>query len=467
MTSQNTSSQLLQILGQESTRKKISPANLALIDNNNYQYPEHLQLLNHKLLDVANGKIKRLMVFMPPRHAKSETISKYFSAWFIGQYPDKRIILTSYEADFAATWGYKARTVLEEHQTDFNIEIDEHSKARNRWNTTKNGGMVTAGVGGPITGKGADILIIDDPVKNAEEAQSETYREKAWDWFLSTSYTRLEPDAAIILIMTRWHEDDLAGRILERSNEKWEVIKLPALAETNDPLNRKPEEALWPERYNTIRLKEIQKEIGTYWFSALYQQSPLPPEGGIFQRSWFKTRITPPNPIKMIRMWDTAATPPSKAKDPDYTVGLLLYQYNDGTYQIEDIYHKQITPLTQEKDIYAIANQDGRSVRIRMFRGVGDTGIHQISTYTRLLAGYDFREVKEDKSKDSPQRIGPVAAQAEAGNIYLKHDASWINSFLDEISTFPFGKHDDQTDALSGAFNELFNDKRQTWTVMG
>ncbi len=199
----------------------------------------HLELLNRSLMDVASGVIKRLMICMPPRHGKSEFTSKYFPAWYLGTFPDRRIILTSYEAEFAKEWGRKVRDILQEHgQSYFGVSVRPDTSAANRWNLTgRAGGMVTSGVGGPITGKGADLLIIDDPVKNAEEADSETYRNRAWEWYTSTAYTRLEPGGALILIQTRWHEDDLAGRILEAmegGGEQWHVLSLPALSETGE-----------------------------------------------------------------------------------------------------------------------------------------------------------------------------------------------------------------------------------------
>lgn len=322
--------------------------------------------------------------------------------------------------------------------------------------------MVTAGVGGPITGKGADILIIDDPVKNAEEAQSKTYREKAWDWFLSTIYTRLEPDAAIILIMTRWHEDDLAGRILGRSDENWTVITLPALAENDDTLGRQPGEALCSERYNEERLKEIKNEIGQYWFNALYQQRPLPPTGGLFKRENFKPLIQEPltGMTKAVRFWDLAAT-----LEGDHTAGLLLQQYNDGTYLIKDVVRLRGTPHDVEQTIKQTTMNDGRNVLVRMEQEPGSSGLNVIDHYTRLLAGYDFRGVKSTGSKEI--RAGPVAAQVEAGNIFYLINDNWNNVFLDELSIFPYGANDDMVDSLSGSFNELFQDKCKTWAVMG
>ena len=185
--------------------------------------------------------------------------------------------------------------------------------------------MVTAGVGGPITGKGADILIIDDPVKNAEEANSQTYRDKTWEWYQSTAYTRLEPKGAIILIMTRWHEDDLAGRLLKHmqngTGEKWEVINLPAIAEENDLLGRKPGEPLWPERYDLKELNRIKDTTGSYWWSALYQQRPQPPEGGLLKRSWIKYYQPHELPhleeLDIYQAWDLAI---STKETADYTV---------------------------------------------------------------------------------------------------------------------------------------------------
>ena len=191
-----------------------SPAHFATLASlGRWRIADHLGLLNRKLLDVAEGRINRLLITMPPRHGKSEFASKYFPAWFLGRYPEKRVILASYEADFASQWGRKVRDLLEHHGSRlFGVMVRHDSKAADRWELADHGGgMQTAGVGGAITGKGADLLIIDDPVKNAEQANSDVYREKTWEWYTSTAYTRLEPGGAVILIQTRWHEDDQIG----------------------------------------------------------------------------------------------------------------------------------------------------------------------------------------------------------------------------------------------------------------
>jgi hypothetical protein len=205
--------------------------------------------------------------------------SQYFPAWYLGVFPDRRIILASYEADFAASWGRKARDILEEYGPSlFGVGVRRGSSAANRWDLEgKTGGMETAGIGGPITGKGANLLIIDDPVKNPAEALSPLYRQKAWDWYASAAYTRLEPDAAIVVIQTRWHPEDLAGRIVAQASkggEPFEILNLPALAEQGDILGRQPGEALWPERFPAERLAEIRQTQGERWFVSLYQQRP-------------------------------------------------------------------------------------------------------------------------------------------------------------------------------------------------
>ena len=229
---------------------------------------------------------------MPPRHGKSLLVSQYSPAWFLGRWPDNRVILASYEAELAKGWGRKARDVLAEFGGRlFGVGLRDDSYAADRWDLAGHvGGMVTAGVGGPITGRGADLLIIDDPVKNAEEARSPTQREKTWDWYLSTAYTRLSPDGAVVLVMTRWHMDDLASRILKHAKEtgeRWDVVKLPALAGDLDQMGRLPGEALWPERYPADRLRAIEQDVGPYWWSSLYQQDDVPEGGTEWPSSYF------------------------------------------------------------------------------------------------------------------------------------------------------------------------------------
>jgi predicted phage terminase large subunit-like protein len=257
--------------------------------------PQHIRMMADAYMKVERGEIKRLMVFMPPRHSKSETGTIHFPAWYLMRNPDKRVIITSYSADLAKTFSLRIRALVKEFGPKlFNVYLSDELAKAEQWAIKDHHGMlIAAGVGGPITGQGASLFIIDDPIKNAEEANSPTIRQKIWDWWTTTAYTRLEPDGAVVLTLTRWHEDDLAGRLIkqmgEEGQEQWHILRLPALAEDeNDPMGRKIGEALWPSRYSRERLLEIQKSVGSYVWSALYQQRPQDLGGGAFKAHWFK-----------------------------------------------------------------------------------------------------------------------------------------------------------------------------------
>lgn len=283
----------LNIKDNELLKQTSTPALFArTVSRGRWKMKRHLAILDQAITDTIEQDDGRLIVTMPPRHGKSELCSKYLPAWYLGTFPDRRVMLTSYEAEFASKWGRDARNLLEDHGGIFGVQLAGDSSAAHRWEIAGHGGgMVTAGVGGPITGKGANLLIVDDPVKNAEEANSITYRQKAWDWYQSTAYTRLEPKAAVIVIQTRWHEDDLTGRLLkeaQQGGDKWRVINFPAIANANDLLGRQPGAALWPERYNERRLDKIRRAVGDYVWSALYQQEPRNAEDCVIKSEWLR-----------------------------------------------------------------------------------------------------------------------------------------------------------------------------------
>lgn len=440
--------------------EQVTPALFAITaSRGRWQAADHLLMLSDKLTQVAAGKLKRLMIYMPPRHGKSQLASQYFPAWYLGHHPDNRIILTSYEADFAASWGWKARNIFEEYALEiFGHSVRSDSSARNRWDIVDRvGGMNTAGVGGAITGKGADLLIIDDPVKNAEEANSDLKRDKAWEWYQSTAYTRLEPDAAIILIMTRWHPDDLGGLLLkdmEAGGEQWDILNFPAIAEEDDILGRKVGDPLWKERYPIESLENIKNTVGAYWWAAMYQQSPYSRTGGTFKRQDFRIVEGGAQGVQ-VRFWDLAATEAERGKDPDWTVGCLMSEH-EGRYWIKDIIRVREEAGEVEKIIAQAAQMDGKETRIFMEQEGGASGKSLISYYARtVLRGYSFEGVSSTGSK--PVRAQPLAAAVSNGNVYLVA-AMWNASFLDEAERFPAKKvHDDQVDAASQAFNLLFD----------
>lgn len=397
---------------------------------------------------VGVDGIRRLIVTMPPRHGKSELCSKYLPAWYLGVYPDHRVILSSYEASFAADWGRKARNVLEEHGNEvFGIQVATSPSSAHHWNIARHsGGMQTAGVGGPITGKGANLLIVDDPVKNAEDAASETMRHKAWEWWQSTAYTRLEPNGAAIVIQTRWHQDDLAGKLLadqEQGGERWRVVNMPAISDDG--------RALWPERFPLERLRDIQRTLGSYFWSALYQQRPTPPEGGKFKRDWFK--VVPSIPAgarKAVRYWDKAGTDGGG----DYTAGCLIVEL-DQQFYVVDMARGQWSDLQREARIEQCAEQDRRrflNLTTWIEQEPGSGGKDSAAATIRRLAGHSVRA--DRVSGDKETRASPFAAQCEAGNVFLVA-GPWNATYLDELCMFPNGTHDDQVDASSGAFNRL------------
>ena len=434
--------------------RTVTPAHLAWTVSEGRWFPyEHLLFLNRKLVDVAAGRIKRLMVSMPPRHGKSELVSRYFPAWYIGTFPDKRIILVSYEADFAATWGRKARDLLEEHGPSlFGIRVSGKSSAANRWDIEGHeGGMVTAGVNGPITGKGADIGIIDDPVKNDQEAMSATYQERTYEWYKSTFRTRIQRDGAIILIMTRWHENDLAGKLLaaqEEEGEKWEVVSLPAIAEDDDPLGREIGQPLCPGLFTKDALESIKKAVGSYWWASLYQQRPSPAEGGIFKRNWWQYyRRVPDRFDEIIQSWDMTF---KDTKTADFVVGQVWGRKGADKYLLDQVRDRMDFPAT----VQAVRNLSAKwpQAKVKLVEDKAN-GPAVIATLKKEISG--LIPVEPQGSKES--RAWAVSPEVEAGNVYLPDPsiAPWVHDFIEECAAFPNGANDDQVDAMTQALMRL------------
>jgi predicted phage terminase large subunit-like protein len=443
-----------------------TPADLAkLASGGRWHDADHLDLLNRKLCDLAAGRIRRLIVTMPPRHGKSQLCSRYFPAWFLGNFPNERVILCSYEAGFAAEWGGRVRDILEDHGRDlFGIEVRDDSRARDDWQVAgRDGGMKTAGVGGPITGRGANILIIDDPVKNAEEANSEVFREKTWQWWLTTALTRVEPNGGVLLIMTRWHEDDLAGRLMKQDaegdtdepEEKWHILNLPAIAEEGDALGRKTGAPLWEERWPLRRLMGRMKRLGSYVWNALYQQRPSPPKGNYFKREWFKLipRERMPKMVDLARCWDLAATADDEGADPDWLVGTKMAKCIDDNYYIFKPVRERVTPEGVRKNIKLAAEMDGRGCKVRIEQEGAASGKIVKYEYERMLDGYDARFTPIPKSSKFV-RSGGFNAACERGQVFLI-EGDWVDEWIDELTTFPRGKHDDRVDSAVGAYEAL------------
>lgn len=437
-------------------------------------HARHVDYLDKLLVELVAGVLREqgyigLIVEEPPRHGKSELCSHYFPAWTLGARPDWRVILASYEADFAASWGRKVRNTISEYGKYFGISLDPSSTSASRWDLKgKKGGMITAGVRGAITGRGGNLLIIDDPVKNSEEAQSEVYREKSWEWYKGTFRTRLEPNGVILVIGTRWHEDDLIGRILAHQADseiggKFLRVRLPALTEEpdeefpeQDPLGREEGEALFPERYSRDDLLLIQDDVGPYVWAALYQQRPAPKEGALFHANWFEVVPRVPSDVRLkktVRRWDLAATDPKKGEDPDYSVGALVAEGDDGYFYILDVVRVRESPGRLERTMRRVAQVDTRRVRVRMEQEPGSAGKIAVRHFAQgVFRGYSFRGVRS--TGDKVLRAEVLASMAERGEVRVVK-GRWNRDFFKELTRFPFGTHDDQVDATSGAFEDL------------
>lgn len=401
--------------------------------------PWHLKLLAAKLEAVERGEIKRLMVFMPPRHGKSLLCSQLFPSWFIGRNPKKQVIAATYGYSLASKFGRDVRNLVQEERFRNifpDVTLAEDSQAKDHFNTNHKGIYIATGVGGAMTGYGADLLLIDDPIKGRRDADSETFRNNTEDWYNSTAYTRLMPGAAIILIQTRWHDDDLAGRILENEGDKWEVVNIPAITEDC---------ALWPERYTLEDLLSIKSAIGTDEFSCLYQQNPVNLESQEFKRSYFKYYRDDecPGNLRIFTTVDPAISKKASADEscvmtvgvaPDNSKFILKYTNAklDPSELIEAIFshYDEFNPV--QVGIETVAYQEALShfLKIEMRRRNKFMNIKEIKTH-----------------QDKEAKIRGLIAHYKAGAVY--HRAGFCETLEQQLLRFPKSAKDDVMDALA------------------
>lgn len=377
------------------------------------------------------------MIFMPPRHGKSELASRRFPAWYLGRNPEKSIIAASYNSDLAGDFGRTVRNIVnsQEFSRLFDVGLASDSRAAERWNTVQGGAYVAAGVGTAITGRGAHVLLIDDPLKDRQEADSETIRESVWNWYTSTAYTRLMPGGAIVVIQTRWHEDDLAGRLLAHKGDKWEILELKALDEGK---------ALWPAWYPVEALERIRAAIGPRDWSALYQQNPVPDEGTYFLRDWIRWYDEPPAHLRRYGASDYAVT----EGGGDYTVHLVAGVDEHDDLFILDRWRAQTTPDVWVEAFIGLvklwkpiewAEENGQ-----ILKAVGSL----IDRRQREEGAWVYRKAFAS-SADKPTRAQAIRGRMAAGKVYLPRNAPWVDEFVRELLSFPAGKNDDQVDTLS------------------
>lgn len=405
----------------------------------NWEYQKFI----YKHLDrITRGESNRLMIFLPPRHGKSEMVTVRYAAWRLEIDPSKRIIVGGHNQKLANRFSRKIRRIV-----GYDADLPLEKRAVDEWETVAGGGLCAVGVGAGITGFGADLIIIDDPIRGRADAESENNREKIWEWFNDDMHTRLEPGGSIILIQTRWHDDDLAGRLLkemEEGGEKWEVIKLPALAEPDDALNRKEGQALCPARFPAEALIAKKRKLGSYSFSALYQQRPTPAEGGLFKRGWFSHIVDrAPEGLRWCRGYDLAISTKTSA---DYTASFRCAIDNKtGNLYIADGFRKRIEFPEQRRYIVDRIRQEENTEHGIEEALHGQAIVQELWREERISSSL-FRGIKVKGDKFS--RALSWANRAEAGKVVLVR-GPWISEFLDEVCQFPHGAHDDQVDAVS------------------
>ena len=407
----------------------------------------HLKLLE-RLQALAAGEIDRLMVLMPPGSGKSSYASVIFPAWWLHRYPQSSIIAASHTAELANHLGRRVRNLIVENEPALGYKLASDNRAAGRFATTSLGEYFAAGVDGPITGRRADLLLIDDPIKTSAEADSTAHRERVWDWYRSDLVSRLKPNGRIALIMTRWHQDDLGGRLLA-AGHNWHTLVLPAIAGENDVIGRKPGEPLWPEWESLAALERKRAEAGPRNWNAQYQQDPRPDTGALFHIPRIGTLDAEPAGLSCARAWDLAATAATAGRDPDWTVGLKLGRDGAGRLYVLDLIRLRGGPHEVEEAIVNTARRDGRAVPVGLPQDPGQAGKQQVAWLTTRLAG--FRVVASPETGAKLTRAAPVASQVDAGNLTVLR-APWNGEFLEELRDFPQGRKDDQVDALARAF---------------
>lgn len=438
--------------GERTLRRRIREgledwAGLALANTGQAVAPHHAAMIA-ALEDVASGATERLMLLMPPGYAKSFYATRLFPAWWLARHPRSAVITACNTAKLAEYFGRDVRRLLTAHGTRLNVCLGRDARAAGQFRTDSGGEYFAIGVGGTVTGRRADLAVIDDPVRGHEDADSRVARDRLWDWYRSELLTRLKPHGRVVLVMTRWHCDDLAGRLLVQ--EGWRCLRLPALAEADDVLGRAVGDALWPGWESRVALLAKQASMGDATFAALYQQAPLPEGGNLFDMTKIGLVDSVPDGVA-VRAWDLASGHVS-ARDPDWTVGLKLVRDRHGVFCVDDVRRMRVAPNELAAAIVTTARQDGHAVTIGLPCDPGQAGSFQVTMLTRALAGYAVRSSPEVGSK--ARRAQFVAAQMAVGNVVVRR-AAWTAAFLDELALFPTGPKDDQVDALSRAFKLL------------
>ena len=412
---------------------------------------KHHQIMADAFERVANGELKRLIINMPPRHTKSEFASYLFPAWYLGRFPEKKIIQTAHTAELAVGFGRKVRNLVgsPDYQAVFPTKLSADSKAAGRWNTNKGGDYFAIGVGGAVTGKGADVLIIDDPHSEQEAMQGNPgVYDRVYEWYSSGPRQRLQPGGSIVIVMTRWSKKDLTGQVItnsvNREGDEWEVIELPALLPSGKPL--------WPEFWKQDELEAIKAEIPVGKWEAQYQQNPTSEEGAIIKRDmwriWEDER--PPRCEYIIQSWDTAFEKNNRADYSACTTWGIFYKTND-----EGIDYANIILLDAFKE--RMEFPELKQMAYQMYKEWSpDTLIVEKKAagapliYEMRKMGIPMSEYTPSKGSDKIARVNAISDLFASGLVWCP-DKRWAEEVMEEVASFPNGDHDDLVDSTSQA----------------
>lgn len=406
-------------------------------------------VLCDRLERVEAGTIDRLIVNMPPRHGKSMLISETFPSWYLGRNPDKRVICTAYDQALAERFGRFNRLKLDEYGPQlWGVSVSKSKASQTDWEIERRaGGMRAVAIGAGITGHGADLLIIDDPHKSAAEADSETYRERIWQEWQQTLSTRLHAGGRVVVVATRWHEDDLCARLLASEPGRWTVLSLPCEAEPDDPLGRPVGAALWPEGgYDEAWIASQKATVGSRAWAALYQQRPAAAEGNLIKREWVQRYKEPPEKfLRVVQSWDLTF---SAGADNDYVVGQVWGMTATGFYLLDQ--HRR--QMSFSDTLAAIRSMTGKwPLATAKLIEEKANGAAVLDVLRREVVGLIPIKPKTGKT----ERLQAVQPLYEAGNVYIPLGPIWADEFIDELVTFPAGAHDDQVDASTQALTWL------------
>lgn len=421
-------------------------------------FPNFLENWHHRVLcerlqafsaAVAAGESPRLIVTLPPRHTKSTIVSQRLPVWHMGRHPDHDAICASYGQTLANKHSRAARSIAIDSRVLWpHVAPSAERSAVEEWEIEGGGAYRAAGVGGGLTGTGAHMAIIDDPIKGWEEAQSQTIRDKAKDWYDSVLSTRLAPGAGVLITLTRWHGDDLAGWLLSRDDpEPWEVLNLPALAETADE-HRKAGEALHPERYGAELLRKI-KARNPMVFAALYQGRPVPAEGGLIRASWLRdhryaTRCHKSQIRRLIHSWDTAS---KAAEHNDPSLCWTLCERKDGAIEVWDCWRGRVVFPDLLDQIRLLDSRDKPHVVLIENKSSGQEAISVLQRDPKIRR----RVVAATPVVDKVTRMATETPALEAGQVLWPQDAPWLADAWTSMLSFPAAPHDEEVDALSQA----------------